>query len=180
MAWIHTSRPMTEVRYLILHRPTIFVFVNHNWIRLLMKYVHRNLMSSETNRTILTFFTVIGMRQNTTVFKYEKSFITDCFKSISIFRVVVDSFCFDLIGPIQKDSAVLNHLPAHFCNRTFFRSFKRSHCFSFFLFFSHKLCRGLASFTNADCPSKLTSKRGMSVQSVAVRTVDYGLSIQPF
>jgi hypothetical protein len=100
MIWIHTLRPMTKMRNLIHHRPTIIVFVNHNWNRFLMKHFDRNLMSTKTSRTILTFFTIIWMRQNATIFKYKKSFFTYSLKSVSVFGIVGNSLRFNLERPI--------------------------------------------------------------------------------
>ena len=100
MIRIHTRWPMTEMCNLKHCRPTIIIFFNRNWIWLLMKHLHWNLMSTKSCRAIFTFLTVIWMRQNATVFEYKKSFFTNSVKCISVFGIVRNSFRFNLKRPI--------------------------------------------------------------------------------
>lgn len=94
------------------------------------------------------------MRKNAAVVEDEEALFTHSVESVSVFGIAGGSLGLDLERPVQKNTVVLDHLTAHFCDSSSRGSLDRSHCLALQSLGSFSHSRGFTM--NVDCPSKLT------------------------
>ena len=136
MIRVHTRVPMAEMRNLRTHRPQIIISIFLGF-QFLLENQRRNFIASKTSWTFFSFFTIIGMGKNASIFEHKKAFFTNSLKSILCLGSHFNSFLLNLVGPVKKNCISLQHLFPHLCGSSFVRPLHWSKLL-WVLFFFHR------------------------------------------